>query len=92
MLSLFYSESRLRAADKLRCNLMAVDAVEEAEQNGYEFPEPHDETIAEALAVLSQEQVEEEAQEVVEEELVYEWDEEYGESDAGCELEMVMDD
>ena len=61
-------ETRLRAADKLLCNLQAVDSEKDAATLGFDFPGSQTRLIEEALAAfsrLSQPVEEEEEEEAV---------------------------
>ena len=80
----------LRAPTRLIANLPAEDEMQQAEQNGYEFPANTNETLWLALEVLVQPGEEEEeaaageSQEV--EELMEEWDEVYGEEEEELDI------
>ena len=77
-MNLIYSETRYRACDRLIRNLRAEDAMNEADDLGYQFPSSTSQELADALEALTRGT--EEAEEVVEEELLqYEWDECVGE-------------
>ena len=82
--------TRLRAPTRLIANLRAEDEMQQAEQNGYEFPTNTNETLRLALEALAQQGEEEEEaaagenQEV--EELMEEWDEVYGEEEEELDI------
>ena len=80
--------TRLRNAEHLLANLQGLDAMEEAETLGYNFSMANTndgirqgvDSLTAMLELGEAEDVEREEQEV-EEELMYSWDEEYGEEE-----------
>ena len=72
--------TRLRAPEKLLCNLRCADARDEASELGFDFPSSTSEELRTALEDLMSQRQNEEEEEVVEEELIVEWDEDLEES------------
>ena len=66
-------ETRLRAHDKLLCNLRAEDEMEDASRLGFDFPAPQSHIMEEAISIFFQllQSTEEEIEEEVEEEVDY---------------------
>ena len=78
---LFNTASRLRSAERLIASLQREDAVEAADERGYNFPSATGEQLDALLKDLARTVEEEEENEEEEvEELVQEWDEQFGES------------
>ena len=74
------SASRLRSAERLIACLQRKDAIEVADERGYNFPSATGQQLEDLLQDLARTVEEEEGEEQVEEEIILEWDERYGES------------
>ena len=77
---LFNTASRLRSAERLIASLQRKDAVEAANERGFNFPSSTGEQLDALLKDLARTMEEEEGHEEkgVKEELLQEWDKQYG--------------